>query len=205
MLQKFKMTTFSAVLGLVGFMVFSAAPAHADAHLEQEYDACKKMDFGSKPDKKKKKNCFKDLAHTVLDEIKIMSTTDDRLEQFDMETNFQDCREKKVLKRKKNCFRNKARSGIMIIESLSTTGSSGPSALAGQNTNANARKSQETSTNMMISISLADVADVDSTAIAAHYNTFCESVNDNMWNGAAAAEADEFAVQCAAMFKGAAD
>ena len=120
MLQKFKMTTFSAVLGLVGFMVFSAAPVFADAHLEQEYDACKKMDFGSKPDKKKKKNCFKDLAHTVLDEIKIMSTTDDRLEQFDMETNFQDCREKKVLKRKKNCFRNKARSGINMIELLST-------------------------------------------------------------------------------------
>ena len=192
MLQKFKMTTFSAVLGLVGFMVFSAAPVFADAHLEQEYDACKKMDFGSKPDKKKKKNCFKDLAHTVLDEIKIMSTTDDRLEQFDMETNFQDCREKKVLKRKKNCFRNKARSGIMIIESLSTTGSS-ESSLEGQGANTVARTPQS------LSATREGAGSADASAITAHYIAFCEPVNGLF--EAILAEPDEFAEDCDKLFK----
>ena len=64
MLQKFKMTTFSAVLGLVGFMVFSAAPVFADAvePTQENFQECKDMPW--KKGKKKKMKCFRELAES---------------------------------------------------------------------------------------------------------------------------------------------
>ena len=58
MIQKFKMTTFAAVLCLFGFMLFSAAPAYADR--QENFQECKDMKWTE--GKKAKKNCFRDLA-----------------------------------------------------------------------------------------------------------------------------------------------
>ena len=58
MIQKFKMTTFAAVLCLFGFMLFSAAPVYADR--QENFQECKDMKWTE--GKKAKKNCFRDLA-----------------------------------------------------------------------------------------------------------------------------------------------
>ena len=63
MIQKFKMTTFAAVLCLFGFMLFSAAPVYADR--QENFQECKDMKWTE--GKKAKKNCFRDLAEELLE------------------------------------------------------------------------------------------------------------------------------------------
>ena len=64
MLQKFKMTTFAAVLGLFGFVLFSAAPVFADHSVWHQFQQC-----DDRPDVNSRINCFRDHAKSLIDGI----------------------------------------------------------------------------------------------------------------------------------------
>ena len=65
MIQKFKMTTFAAVLCLFGLMLFTAAPVFADP--QGEFDDCKEMEKGKGKNRLSKLRCFKDLAEELIE------------------------------------------------------------------------------------------------------------------------------------------
>ena len=68
MLQKFKMTTFAAVLGLFGFMLFAAEPVFAHKMLDDEFkskfETCKNMK-NNKKTLKRVMTCYEELAFHV--------------------------------------------------------------------------------------------------------------------------------------------
>ena len=67
MLQKFNIATYAVALCLFAFMLFTAAPVFADP--QDEFDDCKAMKWSE--GKKDKKNCYKDLAEELIEEIEM--------------------------------------------------------------------------------------------------------------------------------------
>ena len=83
MLKKLKMTTFAAVLGLFGFVLFSAAPVIAGDSFDERYKQCQKT-----KGLKKKKNCFKELVgderQAAADHIKFITRSfNDEIKELD--------------------------------------------------------------------------------------------------------------------------
>jgi len=80
MIQKFKMTTFAAVLGLFGFMLFSAAPVSADERdlivLEQSveqfhlkvHDMARKAEIRCN-ERRDKNDCFKAISDITINAL----------------------------------------------------------------------------------------------------------------------------------------